>query len=114
MTLLITIFAAVISTVLWYRSAPNDTLKFSTLCYLYWGASLMWLVDAVAEYLELRAEFFTPSGADMINDAFLGISAVVLGLVFWVVTLLIRDPNGVVKMAFLKQNGKGEPSHERT
>jgi hypothetical protein len=112
MTLLITIFAAIISTILWYRNAPNDTLKISTLCYLYWGASLMWLVDAVAEYLEQGAEFFEPSAADMINDAFLGTSVVALGLVFWVVTLLICDPKGVIRNALFKQNGKEEITHE--
>lgn len=97
MTLLITIIAAVICTVIWYRTSPKDTMKVSTLCFIYWGASLMWLVDAAFEYTELHAEFFTPSVYDMVNDAFLGISAVVLGLVVWLAKLLITDPKHIFK-----------------
>ena len=53
MTLLVTAFAAIISTVLWYKHAPQDEYKISVLCWMYWGASLMWLVDAIFEYAEL-------------------------------------------------------------
>lgn len=97
MTLLITVIAAIICTVIWYRIAPKDTMKVSTLCFIYWGASLMWLVDAISEYAELRADYFTPSVQDMVNDAFLGISAVALGLVIWLVKLLITDPKHIFK-----------------
>ena len=94
MTLLITIFAAVIATIFWYRAGAKDEMKISTLCYLYWGASLMWFIDAVFEYAELRAEYFTPAAADMLNDTFLGFSAVALGLVIWLAVVLWKDPKG--------------------
>ena len=97
MTLLLTIFAAVIATLVWYTSRTARELKIGILCYMYWGASLMWLVDAVAEYIELRAEYFTPSVLDMVNDVFLGFSVIALGLVIWIVYLLIKDPHNVVK-----------------
>ena len=45
MTLLITVFAAVISTVVWY-TRKNDDLKISMLALMYWGASIMWFIDA--------------------------------------------------------------------
>lgn len=48
----------------------------------------MWLVDAIAEYAELGAEYFTPAAADMLNDAFLGVSVVALALVIWLARLL--------------------------
>ena len=67
------------------------------LCWIYWGASIMWLVDAVFEYAELKAEYFAPALEDMINDTFLGLSVVALGLVIWVVRLLITDPKGKVR-----------------
>ena len=54
MTLLITLFAAIITTVLWYRR-KDDTMKIGTLCFMFWGASFMWLVDAIFEYVELEA-----------------------------------------------------------
>ncbi|MCD8013178.1 MAG: hypothetical protein LUG99_08390 [Lachnospiraceae bacterium] len=104
MTLLITVFAAVIATIVWYRSAPQDTMKISVLCFLYWGASLMWLVDAVFEYIELQAEYFVPAVEDMINDAFLGGSVVALGLVVWLVILLVKDPEGRVKASVLRKS----------
>ncbi|MBR6944293.1 MAG: hypothetical protein IKH55_14920 [Fibrobacter sp.] len=94
MTLLITVFAAIIATIFWYRAGAKDEMKISTLCYLYWGASLMWFIDAVFEYAELRAEYFTPAAADMLNDTFLGFSAVALGLVIWLAVVLWKDPKG--------------------
>ena len=92
MTLLTTVFAAVIATVVWYKKAPNDDYKVSVLCFLYWGASIMWLVDAIFEYAELHAEYFTPAPMDMLNDFFLGLSVVALGLIVWLVVLLVKDP----------------------
>lgn len=103
MTLLTTVFAAVICTVIWYRTAPKGEMLVGTLCLMYWGASLMWLVDAVFEYAELRAEYFTPSPEEMLNDLYLGLSVVALGLVIWLAILLIKDPKGVVKAALFKK-----------
>lgn len=104
MTLLVTVFAAVIATALWYKKAPDNSMNLVVLCYLYWGASLMWFVDAIFEYKELGAEFFAPAMEDMVNDFFLGLSAVAFGLIIWVVSLLIKDPKGVVKAKLLKSN----------
>lgn len=104
MTLLITVFAAVVSTVVWYTRPADSTMKAGVLCLMYWGASLMWLVDAVAEYLERGAAYFMPSAADMLNDAYLGLSVIALGLVIWLAQLLIKDPKGRVKAALTKSN----------
>ena len=104
MTLLITVFAAVASTVVWYVHAPEDFLKVSVLCWMYWGASLMWLVDACFAYAGLKAAYFTPSASDMLNDSFLGLSVVALGLVIWIVVLLVSDPKGVVKDSLFRKN----------
>ena len=64
MTLLITLIAAVIITIVWY---------------------------------------FTPATADMINDSFLGICVIALGTVVWLGTMLISDPEGVVKKALTEK-----------
>ena len=103
MTLLTTVFAAVIATVLWYKSTPEHDMKLGVLCWLYWGASLMWLVDAVTEYIELGAEFFTPALEDLVNDFYLGLSVVALGLVIWLIVLLVKDPAGRVRNALKKK-----------
>ena len=100
MTLLITVFAAIVCTVIWYRKAPESEMKIGILCWMFWGASLMWLVDAIFEYAELGAEYFTPAPTDMLNDAFLGLSAVALGLTIWLVIVLIKDPRGVIRNQF--------------
>ncbi|MBO4450412.1 MAG: hypothetical protein J5777_07480 [Clostridiales bacterium] len=101
MTLLITAFAAVIATIAWYTVKADR--KLGTLALMYWGASLMWLVDSVVEYIEAGAEFFTPETADMINDAYLGLSVVVLGLIIWIVVLIVKDPDGKVRTALARK-----------
>lgn len=100
MTLLITVFAAIITTVVWYTK--NSDMRLGTLSLMYWGASLMWLVDAVVEYFELGAQYFTPAASDMLNDAYLGLSVVALGLVIWLIIVLIKDPKGTLKEALTK------------
>lgn len=103
MTLLTAVFAAVICTIIWYKKAPKDEMKVGILCWMYWGASIMWLVDAFFEYAEIGAEYFSPQPIDMLNDFFLGLSVVALGLIIWIVILLIKDPKGVVKAALLNR-----------
>ena len=98
MTLLITVFAAVIATVKWYNR-EDDNMRLGILLFMYWGASIMWFVDAIFEYVELGAEYFQPELTDMLNDTFLGLAVVALGLVIWVVKLLITDPKGKVRAA---------------
>lgn len=97
MTLLVTVFAAVLSTALWYRGLPKNEMRLGVLCWMFWGASLMWLVDAVFAYAEQGAAYFTPAPEEMCNDLFLGLCVVALALVVWVVVLLFKDPKGTLK-----------------
>jgi len=103
MHLLITVFAAVIVTVKWYRDRNNELL-LGSLVLMLWGASLMWLTDAIFEFAELKADYFAPEISDMTNDAFLGLSVLALALIVWVVRLLIKDPSGRVREALKKKN----------
>ena len=102
MTLLITVFAAVVATVVWYNR-KDDSMRLGTLLFLLWGASIMWLVDAIFEYVELGSEYFAPAAQDMLNDTFLGLAVLALAMVIWLVRLLIADPKGSVRAA-LKKN----------
>ena len=104
MTLLTTVFAAIIVTIIWYKSPNRSEMKLGTLSLMYWGASLMWFIDAIFEYAELKEEYFTPAPVDMLNDFFLGLSVVALGLIIWLVVLFIKDPKGVVRAALVKKN----------
>ena len=105
MTLLICVFAAIIATVKWYQR-KDDSLLPAIPCVLFWGASLMWLGDAIFGYIEDGAAFFEPEAAEMLNDAYLGLSVVALGLILWLAILLIRDPKGIVKAGLRKKAAK--------
>ena len=104
MILLTTVFAAIIATAIWYKKEEARSLKVGTLVLMYWGASLMWLLDAIFEYAELGAESFVPAPLDMLNDFYLGLSVVARGLIIWLVILFVRDPKGVVKATLFKKN----------
>ena len=103
MTLLITLFAAIIATACWYARAPKSKMRLDLLCCMYWGASLMWMVDLLAEYLEAGTEVFTPAPLDMLHDSYLGLSVVALGGVIWVVYLIVKDPRGVRSQVLAQQ-----------
>lgn len=98
MTLLLTVFAAVAATLCWYNR-KDDTLHLGILCAMYWGAALMWLADAIFAYAESGADYFAPSGQEMLNDSFLGLSVIALALVVWIAIVLFRDSRGVVRSA---------------
>ncbi len=104
MTLLTTVFAAIICTIIWYKKAPDSSMQLGTLCLMFWGASIMWLVDAIVEYSEIGAEFFMQEPAFMLNDFYLGLSVVALGLIIWLVILIVRDPKGIVRASLLKSS----------
>ncbi len=103
MTLLITLIAAVTSSIIWYTNENRDTYKLGTLSLIYWGASLMWFMDFVAEYIELRADYFVQEFADILNDSLLGLTVVVIGLIAWLIILLVKDPKGVLVKKFAKK-----------
>ena len=86
MTLLIAVFAAVIATAVWYVKPDASRHKVGLLVWM-----------------ELKAEYFTPEPADMLNDAFLGLSVVALALVVWIIVLLVKDPDGRVRDALRRK-----------
>lgn len=101
--LLITVIAALASTIAWYFLDQRKAYRLGTLCCIYWGASLMWLVDAVFEYVELQAAYFAQAADQIRNDALLGVSVVVIGLIAWLIVLLVKDPKNVFKTIFYKR-----------
>ncbi len=78
-------------------------MNLGLLCWMFWGASAMWFVDAIVEYLDIGSEYFNPAPADMLNDLFLGLSVVALALVIWIIVLLIKDPKGVIKSKIFRK-----------
>lgn len=92
MCLIITAFAAVITTAVWYFKAHDRKIRLGALALMYWGAALMWLVDGF--FAVAGGEAFLDLNAD---DALLGLVIVLCGLIAWVVMLLCSDPKGVFK-----------------
>ena len=103
MCLILTTLAAIVATLIWYCSATAREVKVSVLCWLFWGASIMWLVDLVFEYAEEGAAVFEPSLADVLNDSLLGLAVITLALVIWTVVYLVSDPKGVLRSVLLKK-----------
>ena len=68
MTLLVTAAAAAVSTVVWYMNENRNLYRLGTLSLIFWGATLMWFVDFIAEYIELRADYFSPEPSEVLND----------------------------------------------
>ena len=85
---------------IWYRNGNTSKMNPGILALIYWGASLMWFVDAIFEFAELKAAYFTPEPIEMLNDAFLGFVVVAFGLLIWTVHLLVTDPKGRIKESF--------------
>lgn len=106
MTLLISVLAAVISTLVWYLHAPEDPLNVRLLCWMFWGASLMWLVDGIFSYAEEGAAIFAPDFETLVNDAFLGLCVAAFALVIWLLVVLIKDPRGVWKDVFFPEHSR--------
>ena len=57
MCLLLTLMAAVAATVAWNACEKRKTYRLGTLCLIYWGAGLMWLVDFFFEYFAAACFF---------------------------------------------------------
>ncbi len=92
MFLIVTAFAAITATLLWYVKAPNDQYKLGLLSLIFWGATLMWLVDHVMAYLTEGGEFLEVN----LDATMLGVCVVLIGLLVWQVSLLVSDPKRVL------------------
>lgn len=92
MCLLITAFAAVIATIIWFFQPDFSKIaKLGTLALMYWGAALMWTVDG----------FFSVSeGGDFLdlslNDAVLGMVIILCGLIVWMIILFLHNPQRMI------------------
>lgn len=86
MCLIITFIAALVSSALWYKKDRQNAYKFGTLALMFWGASLMWLVDSVFAVFAGEA-FFDIS----VEDAKLGALIIVCGVAAWAFLLLVSN-----------------------
>ncbi|MEG2857268.1 MAG: hypothetical protein RR994_01450, partial [Clostridia bacterium] len=78
MCLIMTLLAAVITTVLWYFRSRKGKTSLGMLSLIYWGAGIMWLVDGFF-CLAAGEPFFDIS----VRDTMLGAIVIVAGIVVW-------------------------------
>ena len=102
MTLMITLLAAVVASIVWYSKAPNSTFNIGSLALMYWAATLMWCVDGIACLIEGEAFIEIADTAAMLDDAVLGIVVVIVGLAVWAVINIARDPKRIFSKALTK------------
>ena len=94
MWLILTAIAAFVTTILWFAWAPAERYKLGFLCLVYWGATLMWLVDHVISFLQEGGLFLEISW----NGTALGVSALALGLLAWLARLLLPHSRGLSRV----------------
>lgn len=93
MWLIILALSAATTTALWYSKAENDTCMLKFLSLLLWGATIMVLVDHTMGYLMEGGEYL-----ELTTEAtVLGIVLLIAAIVVWEITLLLKDPKGVLK-----------------
>jgi len=92
MWLIVLALAAALTTAMWYSKAENDVYMLRLLSLIFWGASIMVLVDHVMGYLMEGGEFLEMTAEATV----LGIVLVVAGLICWEIVLLLKDPKGVL------------------
>lgn len=90
MTLIITAAAAIVVTLIRFRSAAlGSRHHLGFLALMYWGASLMWCVDWGVE-LSSGVPFGELVTADAGSEALLGLCVVALGVLAWAVFRAVR------------------------
>ena len=87
MTLIITVIAAVAASIAW--AVRGRAQGLAALALTYWGASLMWCVDGFASLANGEPFVELTDGAQMADDAILGVTVVAVGLAVWCVYLLV-------------------------
>lgn len=98
MTLILTTLAAAISLIIFYASQKAREMNINILCYMFGGASLMWLVDVIVELVKDGPEVvFNPSGEEILNEFLLALAVIALALLIWAIIILIKDPKRVFK-----------------
>ena len=98
MWLIILTLAAIIATAIWYSKTEDDRYMLRLLSLILWGATIMVFVDHVMGYLMWGGEFIEMT----VEATVLGIVLLTVALGLWEITLLLKDPKGVL----YKRKGK--------
>ncbi|MBS7633655.1 hypothetical protein KEJ15_08615 [Candidatus Bathyarchaeota archaeon] len=86
-------FVATIATAIWYTQAENDRYLLRYLSLIFWGTTIMVLVDHVVPFImEGGGEFFEVSTEATILTGVM----IVVGFAVWECALLLKDPKRVL------------------
>jgi hypothetical protein len=89
-TLIITAVAACVATALRFiKPEFGVRMHFGTLALIYWGASLMWVVDGITELMAGEPFVDLADPQIMSSDALLGVCVIILGIIVWAIVLLV-------------------------
>ncbi|MBS7616571.1 hypothetical protein KEJ45_05180 [Candidatus Bathyarchaeota archaeon] len=88
MWLILLASAATLTTAIWYSKAENDVYMLKLLTLIYWGATIMVLVDHAMGYLMEGGDFLEMTAEATV----LGTILVITGLIIWEIALLLKDP----------------------
>ena len=94
MCLILTCIAAALCSALWYKKDRTNAYKIGTLALVFWGASLMWLVDCV--FAAFSGEGFFDLSLD---DTKLGFIIIACGVAMWLVILGLSRSTKVLSKA---------------
>ncbi|MEM3566653.1 MAG: hypothetical protein QXK18_07270 [Candidatus Bathyarchaeia archaeon] len=92
MWLIILAFAAAVATPIWYSKAEEDKYMLKLLCLILWGATIMVFADHAMAFLMEGGEFFELT----LDATVLGFVMLTAALVIWEITLLLKDPKGIL------------------
>ena len=90
MWLIILLLAAAIVTAIWYVF-DNGKYMLNFLCLILWGSSIMVFVDHIMGYLNEGGDFIEMTA----NAMLLGIVLVIVAIIIWEVTLIIKKPKNI-------------------
>lgn len=93
MWLLLTALAALVTTALWHATRPGDKYRLGFLSLVYWGATIMWLVDQVMAHAQDGGAFLEVSA----DATVLGLSVLALGLFVWLARLAVSDRKRILQ-----------------
>lgn len=91
MSILIILIATSFYILLWHKRGDRKDLNLGGITLTLIGASIMWIVDGIFKIIKNGFySFFRPSIDELVRDTLIGIIVVVIAVVFWFLSLLLK------------------------
>ncbi|MDR1851188.1 MAG: hypothetical protein LBR21_00820 [Propionibacteriaceae bacterium] len=83
MTWILALLAAGVATAIRFAKPKSAYVQVGVLALMFWGATLMWTVDGIANLIGGQAFIELIDQEAMLDDTLLGLSVLGLGIVLW-------------------------------